>query len=142
MTITELPGDLFQSHDALCHCVSRDLKMGLGIALLFKNKFQNQELLKQQKKKVGQVAYLKTDQIKNPYIFYLITKEKYWNKPTMQTLEDSLKELKKLCLKFNITKLSMPRIGCGLDKLQWNQVKKMIENIFQDSGIKITVYYL
>lgn len=36
----------------------------------------------------------------------------------------------------------MPRIGCGLDKLEWNKVKEMIKEIFEDTDIVIEVYYL
>ena len=60
----------------------------------------------------------------------------------MLILEKSLEELKKLCYRLKIDKLSMPRIGCGLDRLNWSLVKEMIEEVFEDSGIDITVYYL
>ena len=36
----------------------------------------------------------------------------------------------------------MPRIGCGLDKLNWKNVKNMIKEIFKDTDIAIEVYYL
>ena len=36
----------------------------------------------------------------------------------------------------------MPKIGSGLDKLKWPLVKKMLNSVFANSDIKITVYYL
>ena len=36
----------------------------------------------------------------------------------------------------------MPKIGCGLDKLEWSTVKSMIKNTFLSFNIKITVYSL
>ena len=39
----------------------------------------------------------------------------------------------------NITKISMPKIGCGLDKLQWTDVFKLIQDTFIYSGIQIQI---
>ena len=35
--------------------------------------------------------------------------------------------------------IAIPKLGCGLDKLEWDKVKKLIENIFSDIDIKIIV---
>ena len=35
----------------------------------------------------------------------------------------------------------MPAIGCGLDKLQWNKVEAMIEEIFDNTSIDVTICY-
>uniref|UniRef100_A0A3P9QJ44 Uncharacterized protein n=1 Tax=Poecilia reticulata TaxID=8081 RepID=A0A3P9QJ44_POERE len=42
-------GDLFtaSNHESLAHCVSRDLRMGKGIAVLFKNNFGRTSELKE-----------------------------------------------------------------------------------------------
>ena len=79
---------------------------------------------------------------KNSIVFHLITKNRYWDKPTYRTLKESLMELKTLCLEQNIKKLVMPKIGCGLDKLQWNTVKENIIKIFNDTDIEILICYL
>jgi hypothetical protein len=34
----------------------------------------------------------------------------------------------------------MPRIGCGLDGLQWPKVRQLIQRVFSDSELTITVY--
>ncbi|MEK4060898.1 MULTISPECIES: hypothetical protein [Paenibacillus] len=34
---------------------------------------------------------------------------------------------------------SLPEIGCGLDKLQWEKVKEIIMKEFKDTPIQITV---
>ncbi len=57
-------------------------------------------------------------------------------------LDKSLKDLHNLCKKFNVIELAMPRIGSGLDKLDWYFVSRIIDDIFESSGIQITVYYL
>ena len=129
--------DLFNSNYSLCHCVSVDLKMGAGIAVEFKKRFEQVDKLVEQNPEIGKAIYLKDG---NRFIFYLITKERYWEKPTYNSLNKCLVNLYKLCKDFNITHLSMPKIGCGLDRLEWDKVKVLIENIFTD--IKINIYYL
>ena len=47
-----------------------------------------------------------------------------------------------LCEQLNVHKLGMPRIGCGLDRLQWSWVKSKIEEKFADTDIDIQVRYL
>ena len=76
------------------------------------------------------------------YIFYLITKNKYFERPTYICLYECLVELREHCKQLNITELSMPRIGCGLDKLEWTRVKKYLNVVFKDTNTTITVYYL
>lgn len=36
----------------------------------------------------------------------------------------------------------MPRIGCGLDRLEWDRVKEIIYEVCQDLELSVTVYYL
>lgn len=40
----------------------------------------------------------------------------------------------------NVPKLAMPRIGCGLDGLNWTKVKEMVCQIFQSDAVEIAVY--
>uniref|UniRef100_A0AC11EV42 Uncharacterized protein n=1 Tax=Ovis aries TaxID=9940 RepID=A0AC11EV42_SHEEP len=139
--ITYVKGDLFAcpQTDSLVHCISEDCRMGAGIAVLFKKKFGGvQELLNQQKKS-GEVAVLKRD---GRYIYHLITKKRASHKPTYENLRKSLEAMKSHCLRNGVTDLSMPRIGCGLDRLQWENVSAIIEEVFEATDISITVYTL
>jgi len=88
-------------------------------------------------RKTGDCAFLKD---KNRYIFYLVTKSKYYFKPLYKNLESSLKELHERCQELNINHIAMPKIGAGLDKLDWNIVSRIIDDIFETSDIKITIY--
>ena len=47
--------------------------------------------------------------------------------------------MKKQCLELGITKIAMPLIGCGLDKLKWEKVRKIIIDTFNDTDIEILV---
>ena len=58
----------------------------------------------------------------------------------MSTLESSLRALRDLCIQNGVHRLAMPRIGCGLDRLDWNQVSQLIQRIFQEDDVEITIY--
>ncbi|KAE8742457.1 hypothetical protein FOCC_FOCC012012 [Frankliniella occidentalis] len=137
--VREEQGDLFSAPLAtsLAHCVSSDMKMGAGIAVLFRQKFGCVENLKNQGKSVGEVAYLKDGP---RYIFYLVTKQWFYNKPTEETLLSSLVEMRDLCDEFGVKRLAMPRIGCGLDGLQWPVVYEMVKEVFSHCDMEVTIY--
>ncbi|XP_078053916.1 ADP-ribose glycohydrolase OARD1-like [Mustelus asterias] len=137
--ICYVTGDLFKcpAQNALAHCISEDCRMGAGIALSFKRKFQSVNELLSQRKKTGDAAVLKN---KQRYIYYLITKQKYYHKPTYDSLQSSLEAMKSHCLNNEVTHISMPRIGCGLDKLKWGIVSAIIRQVFKNTNIQISVY--
>lgn len=137
MKYIEQSGNLFDATTSLAHCVSSDLKMGAGIALEFRNKYGRVNELAGQCPTIGDICVLQSGDI---YIYYLVTKKLYWNKPTYQDLKYSLSNLKSHMEKNNIKSVSMPKIGCGLDKLDWKRVSRIINDIFQDSDIEITIY--
>ncbi|XP_069743793.1 ADP-ribose glycohydrolase OARD1-like [Narcine bancroftii] len=89
-------------------------------------------------KKVGDVAVLQKDQ---RCIYYLITKTLAADK-AYDDLQKSLKAMRDHCLENGILKISMPKIGCGLDNLEWDKVSAIIQEVFKSTNITITVYSL
>lgn len=140
MILIERTGDLFTSKDSKCHCVSSDHALGAGIALQFRRLYGRVEELKKMKKTVGEVSFIKLSN--GEYIFNLITKVRYWQKPSYRSLRRCLEELASLCENLGVSRLSMPRIACGLDRLEWKNVKQMLLDIWSEKDMTITVYYL
>ena len=140
MIFKEYEGDLFSIDDKyyLVHCISTDCSLSAGIAVKFEKKYHLRSKL---------LDYPYFDRIYPCCIlidkaFNLITKEKYWQKPTYKSLELSLLKLKDLILAKEIKYIAMPRIGCGLDKLNWSKVRNSIQDIFKDTDIEILVCYI
>merc|ERR1712028_41138 len=92
-TMWEERGDLFEVDTdwSLCHCVSKDLDMGAGIAVLFKKNYGGVQELQSQNIEVGGVGVLHK---KGRHIYYLVTKNKHGGKPTMLTVEASLRAMR------------------------------------------------
>lgn len=149
MDLFELPKDY-----ALVHCISLDCAMGAGIAKVFDKKFPNM--------KWKLADCIRGNRLKHPIsimygyelsttghiysdkqaVINMITKEKYWHKPTYDDFNAALLHVAYLCNKYGVKKLGMPKIGCGLDRLQWDKVKEKIEDCFKDLDIEIVVCYL
>ncbi len=143
--IDEIEGDVFTSQKSLAHCVSADLEMSKGIAKEFDERFGNKDVLHEQFVQPGGVAIL--DSLyhggdEKTFVYYLVTKKKYFQKPKLHILRLSLECMRNHALKNNVDIISMPRIGTGLDKLDWRNVKQTLFEVFENTGIKIQVYSL
>lgn len=146
MTLTEIKGNLFDrklepNTEYYVHCISRDYACGAGVAKEFNKRYNLTNRLQSLPREKCMVL----DDVMN-----LVTKSKYWQKPTYDSLRKALEEVKYKIMMFNLHRtqeafvktLVMPKIGCGLDKLQWKNVKKMLKELFVDTDINIEVYYL
>ena len=145
----------------LMHCVSADFEMGAGIAKAIDTKYKEKKFIQNHSHNFDTTwkgygfAYVSnhfTDLNQNLCICDLVTKEHYWNKPSYNSLDEALRSATWLIEQtFNWylakdpkkkLKIIMPRIGCGLDRLQWFRVKEIVN---QWAGFKypdIIVCYL
>ena len=137
----ERKGNIFEDLERdiyLVHCISNDFALGAGIAKQIEIRYNIKQYLKDnfyQKEFIPRCILTKN-------IFNLVTKEFYWYKPTYKTLTSALIDLEFQVQELQIKELHMPKIGCGLDRLEWTKVKAIIEEIFQEDEIKIVVYSL
>ena len=146
----------------LLHCISADWALGTGIAKAIDEKFDERERLNRtflwngsRPDWTGHGSSLTTPILTveevspHLHICNLVTKEHYWDKPTYTTLYEAL-EHSRTILETAIPyakrdglgfKVVMPKIGCGLDKLDWRRVREMI---IQWAGLDldVTVCYL
>lgn len=141
MTITTAKRDLFTMPQGyyFAHCISSDFALGAGIAKTFDSVYNMRFKLFN---KYPDYKYHGGDALLINNVFNLVTKEKYWHKPTYESVRCALEMMKEQMDFEGITKLAIPMLGCGLDKLQWEQVRKIIENIFFDTEVDIVVCVL
>jgi hypothetical protein len=76
---------------------------------------------------------------RNETAFYLVTKKYSGGKSTMESLSEALKSLLQKMKEMKLSKLGIPKIGCGWDGLNWAEVKALIASVFAGSRISITV---
>lgn len=126
----------YENEYYLAHCISYDCALGAGIAKEFEKRYNLREKL---------IPYIKKNKINWPNcvlvgkVFNLITKEICTGKPTLGTLIIALNYMKQIAIKKDIKKIAMPLIGCGLDKLIWEEVEILIKDTFKNTGIEILI---
>lgn len=150
MICIELKCDLFSlpKEYMLAHCISADYALGASIAKAFRDNLKVKDaLLKLNNKNCWngkgrcEIVMVQNASCETVYVANLITKCRYFQKPTYESLEESLVDLKqKLSHDFpEVRKIGMPLIGCGLDRLHWEKVSEIIIQIFENTDLEITV---
>ena len=138
MTIAIEKRDLFTMPQGyyLAHCISADFALGAGIAKAFDNVYNMKFKLY---RNYPDYEYGGGDALLINNTFNLVTKNKYWHKPTYESLKEALEMMKEVMEFEDVTKLAMPKIGCGLDKLSWDRVYDIICDVFYDADVEIVI---
>lgn len=132
----------------LAHCISSDFVMGAGIAKQFTNRGVKNTLKTMYPKRVWEgKGYIRVCTMQEETeswtiqrtVVNLVTKDNVYDKPTYETLEQSLIALKEYMVSRALMLLAIPKIGCGLDGLDWQIVQPMITRIFADTMVDILV---
>ena len=145
MIYKEEKHDLFSVPDDyyLAHCISADFALGKGIAVEFNKRFNMKLKLKDEFLNfIDEYMHrykLDAECILIDRVLNLVTKERYYQKPTYNSMKQALEMMKVACVANNIHKVAMPKIGCGLDRLEWDKVSEIIQDVFKDTDIEILV---
>ena len=75
------------------------------------------------------------------YIYNLVTKEKYSDKPELPNLATTLQKMQAHATMHGVSTIAIPKIGWGLDQMNWLDVVKLLRNFFAFSDIQIVVYW-
>ena len=136
MTYQEEHRDLFYVDASyyLAHCIASDLRMGAGIALPMQSTFNLRQQIRQSGESTNSPTCVLTG-----HVFNLITKRSSSGKPTYVSLTSALINMKATARNIGVTKIAMPKIGCGLDRLQWGTVRGLIRDVFSKTDIQILV---
>lgn len=138
MTITSEIRDLFTVPQGyyLAHCISADFALGAGIAKTFDNVYNMRFKLFRE---YPSYEFEGGDCLPIDNVFNLVTKDKCFHKPTYDSVRDALEVMRDMMEDLGVTKLAMPRIASGLDKLQWSQVYDIICDVFKNTDIEILI---
>ena len=168
MKLEYYQGDLFDLESEVtvfAHCIASDFGMYGGIARQFVGKYNMKNRLKEMCKHVsitqqtttkiihGKSFVVPTGIITRPTLlgkalkvgntYNLITKPITGYPPENNDLfKKSLEDLKRQMIANKEHYLAIPKLGCGIDRMDWDDVSWIIQRIFQDTEITITVAYL
>ena len=138
MTITVEKKDLFTVPQGyyLAHCISADFALGAGIAKKFDEVYNMRFKLF---KNYDEYYYDGGDALLVDNVFNLVTKPRCYHKPRYEALRESLEVMKYIMEEKSITKLAMPKISSGLDRLDWDEVYDIIWEVFEDADVEILI---
>lgn len=146
MTFREENGDLFAEEIlkdyALCHCISSDFALGAGIAKAFAGMGVKKQLCEKYPRQWQGRGYCLFTETNGVTVGNLVTKQRYFHKPTLETLRQALEDFCAQALKMGLHRIAMPKIGCGLDKLDWEDVRTLIQEVFVTADIEILVRFI
>jgi hypothetical protein len=138
MIITIENRDLFTVPQGyhLAHCISADFALGAGIAKTFDEVYNMRFKLFRE---YDDYEYVGGDALLIDNVFNLVTKPKCYHKPRYEAVREALETMKDVMVMNATTKLAMPKIGCGLDRLDWNEVYEIICDVFKDMDVEILI---
>lgn len=138
MTITTEKRNLFDMPQGyyFAHCISSDFALGAGIAKTFDSVYNMRFKLFN---KYPDYEYNGGDVLLIDNVFNLVTKQKYWHKPTYESVRRALEMMRKRMDFECITKLAMPRIASGLDRLERSKVYEIICEVFENTDVEIVI---
>jgi O-acetyl-ADP-ribose deacetylase (regulator of RNase III)/uncharacterized protein YwgA len=146
--IKYITGDILESEaQALVNTVNTVGVMGKGIALQFKKAFPHNFKAYSEACKKGEIAIGKSLIIKDislntgEKIIINFPTKKDWRKPSEYSfIAEGLDDLVKVLEEYQIRSIAIPPLGAGNGGLEWEKVKKMIEQKLAKLDTEILVY--
>lgn len=141
----EVIGNIFNSDcSALVNPVNTVGVMGAGLAKQFKikypvNYFKYVNSCNNNNHKLVVGTCLTTIE-QGKYIINVPTKIHYKDPSTYEIIQQSLDALVKHIIRFNITSIAIPKLGCGLGGLDFNIVKVLIMKKLKSLDITVELY--
>ena len=133
---------ILQQPNSIGHCISADARMSKGFADFLSHRIPGlRSTCRKAKLFMGQVFPF-WDSTGNRYIYNLVTKERYCDKPNLSTLSTTLEAMKIHASTNGVSTIAIPKHGCGLDQMNWQEVVKLLRDIFAYADVQIAVYTL
>lgn len=118
----------------LAQGISRDLNFKVGLPAVFEKQYNMAAKLKRNYTDMELGKALLVDNV-----FNLVAKDSSYDFPDRDMLMDAIINMRDQMETNMVTKLAIPKICCGRNGLDWDDVKNMFEFVFDDSDVQILV---
>lgn len=140
-------GNLLDSQaEALVNTVNTVGVMGKGIALMFKERFdenfrQYAAACKSKLVKTGKMFVTHPHELDGPKLIINFPTKDHWRGASrMEWITQGLQDLRRLLVEENVRSVAVPPLGAGNGGLEWSEVREEIVKALGDLEIDIVVY--
>lgn len=146
--IRYVSGDLLESpSEAIVNTVNTEGVMGKGVALQFKHAYPDNyrayaAACKRNEVQIGRVFVFDRGPFAMPrYILNFPTK-KHWRNPSkLEYVQEGLVDLVRVVRELGINSIAIPPLGAGNGKLEWDDVRPLIEAAFVNvDNVNVNIY--
>ena len=146
--VTFQEGNLLEADvEALVNTVNTVGVMGKGIALMFKERFPDNfreyaAACKTGDVRLGEMFVTENHELVGPkWIVNFPTKDHWRSRTKLEWIEQGLKSLARVIEERRIGSIAVPPLGCGNGRLNWQDVRPVIESALSEVvGLEATVY--
>ena len=131
---------ILQQPNSIGHCISADARMSKGFADFRPRRIPGiRSTCRKARLFMGEV-YPFWDSTGKRYIYILVAKKKFCDKSNLSTLSKTLEAMKIHASMNGISTIAMPKLGCGLDQINWQEAVKLLRDIFAYADVQLVVY--
>ena len=145
--ITFTQGNLLEARtEALVNTVNTVGVMGKGIALMFKERFDENfrryaAACKAKEVQTGKMFVTPVHELDGPRWIVNFPTKQHWRAPSrMEWVVDGLQDLRRFLIEQQIKSIAIPPLGAGNGGLEWAEVREQIERTLSDLDIDILVF--
>lgn len=132
----------YENKYALGQCISADFDFKAGLAKVYDARYGVRASLQEIYGKGNWQSKGHCLVSNGGNIFNFVVKDKYWMKTTYDRLEEAFEDCRRQMKAFGVTGLAIPRLGNGMDELEWQKVHDIIFRVFDGSNLEIRVVYI
>ena len=133
---------ILQQPNSIGQCISADARMSNSFADFLSHRISELRSTCRKAKFFMDQVYPFCDSTRKRYIYNLVTEERFCDKPNLSTLSETLEAMKTPASTNGVTTFAIPKDGCGLDQMNWQEVVKLLRDIFAYADEQIVVYTL
>lgn len=140
-------GNLLESKaQALVNTVNTVGVMGKGIALMFKDRFDDNfrayaQACKAGEVRTGQMFATEPGELEGPrWVINFPTKQNWRANSRLEWIVEGLQDLRRFLLTHDVRSIAIPPLGAGNGGLDWHAVREQIELALGDLDLEITVF--
>ena len=126
--------------NSIGHCISADARMSKGLADFLSRRIPSLRSTNRKAKLFMGQVYQFWDSTGKRYFYNLVTTKRFCDKPNLSTLSKTLEATKIHASTNGVSTIAIHKHGCGLDLMNWQEVVKLLRDIFAYADVQLVVY--